>query len=135
MMEGKEDRMSQTVPDEKETTYADGTTLVNVLGKEVPVRILAVLTSETDRDLNPTQICEQAGIGSTAFYEHIDSLRAWGLVEKTRMAGNSPMYRLNTDSDAAQALGTLEWALIEHSAEKEERGELDENNQPILTDE
>jgi DNA-binding transcriptional ArsR family regulator len=124
--------MSRTVADETETTYADGTTLVNVLGKEAPVRILAVLTSETDRDLNPTQICEQAGIGSSAFYDHIDALRAWGLVEKTRMAGNSPMYRLNTDSDAAQHLDKFEWALIEHTVEKEERGELDEDNQPIL---
>ncbi|WP_330631404.1 winged helix-turn-helix domain-containing protein [Halocatena halophila] len=122
--------MSQVVAEED--TYADGTTLVNLLGTPARVRILAVLTSETDRDLNPTQIMEQAGIGSTAFYDHIDDLRAWGLVEKTRMAGNSPMFRLNTDSEAAQYLGKLEWALIEHTVEKEEAGELNENNQPIL---
>lgn len=133
-MEDKEGSMSRTVADETEATYADGTTLVNVLGKEAPVRILAVLTSETDRDLNPTQICEQAGIGSTAFYDYIDDLRAWGLVEKTRMAGNSPMYRLNTDSDAAKHLNKFEWALVKHSVEKEERGEMDDDNQPILTD-
>lgn len=126
--------MSQMVADETESTYADGTTLVNVLGTPARVRILAVLTSETDRDLNPTQICEQAGVGSSAFYDHIDDLRAWGLIEKTRMAGNSPMYRLNTDSKAAQHLGKFEWALIEHTTEKEQAGELDENNQPILVD-
>lgn len=126
--------MSQAVAGE-EATYADGTTLVNVLGTPARVRILAVLTSETDRDLNPTQIIEQAGIGSSAFYEHIDDLRAWGLVEKTRMAGNSPMYQLNTESKAAQHLGKFEWALIKHTVEKEEAGELDENNQPILSEE
>lgn len=124
--------MSQTVADKTETTYADGTTIVRVLGKEVPARILAVLTSETDRDLNPTEIQEQAGIGSTAFYDHIDKLRAWGLVEKTRMAGNSPMYRLNTDSKAVQALGTFEWELVRFQTNKERAGEVDDENQPIL---
>ncbi|WP_248911051.1 winged helix-turn-helix domain-containing protein [Halocatena marina] len=126
--------MSQTAAEE-EATYADGTTLVSVLGTPARVRILAVLTSETDRDLNPTEIMEEAGIGSTAFYEHIDDLRAWGLVEKTRMAGNSPMFRLNMDSEAAQHLGKFEWELVKHSIEKEEAGELDENEQPILSEE
>ena len=126
--------MSQPMADETETTYADGTTLVNVLGSPARVRILAVLTGETDRDLNPTQICEQAGIGSSAFYDHIEDLRAWNLVEKTRMTGNSPMYRLNTDSDAAQHLGEFEWSLVEYTVEKEKCGELDENNQPILVE-
>jgi DNA-binding transcriptional ArsR family regulator len=111
---------------------ADRRILVDVIGKEAPVRILAVLISEADRDLNPSEIYEEAGVSSSTFYNHIDDLRAWGLVEKTRMAGNSPMYQINTDSAAAERLANFEWELIEYLAEKEQRSEMDENNRPIL---
>lgn len=113
---------------------ADRRILVDVIGKEAPVRILAVLIGEADRDLNPSEIYEEAGVSSSTFYNHIDDLRAWGLVEKTRMAGNSPMYQINTDSAAAERLANFEWELIEHLAEKEQRGEMDENNRPILVE-
>jgi DNA-binding transcriptional ArsR family regulator len=114
---------------------ADRRILVDVIGKEAPVRILAVLIGEADRDLNPSEIYEEAGVSSSTFYNHIDDLRAWGLVEKTRMAGNSPMYQINKDSTAAERLANFEWELIEHLVEKEEAGELDEENRPILVDE
>lgn len=50
------------------------------------------------------------------------------------MAGNSPMYQINKDSPAAERLANFEWVLIEVLAEKEEEGELDEENQPILVE-
>ena len=115
--------------------YADRTVLVDVLGSPTKVRTLAVLISETDRDLNASAICEQAGIGSSSFYHHIEDLLAYGLVEKARNVGNSPMYRINTDSEAAEALASFEWSLLEMLASKEEAGELDENGRPIYADE
>jgi DNA-binding transcriptional ArsR family regulator len=114
--------------------YADGMPIVDVLGGGAKVRILAVLITEYDRDLNPSQIYEQAGIGSSTFYNHIDDLRRWELVEQTRMAGNSPMYQMNKDSEAAERLANFEWELIRFIAEKEQQDELDEDNRPILGD-
>lgn len=114
--------------------HADSTVLVDALGGNAKIRILSVLVSEYDRDLNATEICGKAGIGSSTFYNHIDDLRRWGLVEQTRMAGNSPMYQINHDSEAAERFANFEWELITFLAEKEERGEVDANNRPVLTD-
>lgn len=71
---------------------ADRRVLVDALGGGAKIRILTVLIGTADRDLNPSEIYKEAGISSSTFYNHIDDLRAWGLVEQTRMAGNSPMY-------------------------------------------
>lgn len=101
---------------------------------EAKVRILEVLLSEADNDMNPTRICELAGVSSSSFYNHIDDLRRWGLVKKTRMAGNSPMYQINQENKAAQSIAKFSWDLIEYLEEKEEADELDEENRPILVD-
>jgi len=111
--------------------YADGTMFVDILGDETKVRILEVLISEADRDLNTDAICKQAGIGTSSFYNHIEDLLGWELVSKSRMVGNSPMYEINRESKAAEKLAEFDWALVEYIAEKEEAGELDENNRPV----
>lgn len=115
--------------------YADRTVLVDALGSPTKIRTLAVLISESDRDLSPSEICEQAGIGSSSFYHHIEDLLTYDLVNKTRKVGNSPMYQINTDSEAAEALATFEWKLLEFLAQKEEDGELDENGRPVHIEE
>jgi DNA-binding transcriptional ArsR family regulator len=127
--------MEQTHTDTDDEAYADGTMFVDVLGDEGKVRILEVLLSEPGSDMNPTRICDLAGISSSSFYNHIDTLRRWNLVTKTRMAGNSPMYQINKDSEAAQSLGKFSWDLIDYFGEKEEAGELDEDNRLPLPDE
>lgn len=93
------------------------------------------LIEAADRDHNPSEIYGEAGVSSSTFYNHIDDLRAWGLVERTRMAGNSPMYQIDRDSEAAERLANFEWELIQFLADKEQRGELDEDNRPILAEE
>lgn len=114
--------------------YADDTVMVDALGGGAKIRILAVLISESDRDLNATAICDQAGIGTSAFYNHIEDLLRWELVKKTRMAGNSPMYQINKESEAAEKLANFEWSLIEFLADKEDAGEVNEDNRPILVE-
>lgn len=114
--------------------YADTSVLIDVLGNNTQVRVLAVLIGEADRDLNATEISQQAGIGKSSFYNHIDDLLAYELVEQVRSVGNSPMYQINTESAAAAALAEFEWSLIEFIAEKEQAGELDEENRPVLAD-
>ncbi|WP_255349682.1 hypothetical protein [Halostagnicola sp. A56] len=42
------------------------------------------------------------------------------------------MYQLNKENEAAKALGKFDWALTNILAEKEEAGELDEENQPVI---
>jgi hypothetical protein len=51
---------------------ADRRILVDVIGEKAPVRILTVLIGEADRDLNPSEIYEEAGVSSSTFYNHIE---------------------------------------------------------------
>lgn len=127
--------MEQEHATTNDEAYADGTVLVDVIGDEAPVRILEVLLSESNNDMNPTRIIDLAGISSSSFYNHIDTLRRWNLVKKTRMAGNSPMYQINQESDAAKSIAKFSWDLIDYFGEKEQAGEINDDHQPALPDE
>ena len=98
-----------------EDPYAEGTILTEVLGPHAKVKILVVLISDSNRDLNATEISRLAGIDRSTFYEHIEDLLAYDLVEVTRTVGNSKMYRINRENDAAEALAEFEWKLLDHA--------------------
>ena len=67
--------------DETKEAAAEETVLTDVLGPHAKVKILTVLIGESDRDLNPTDIARLAGIDRSTFYEHIDDLVAYDVVE------------------------------------------------------
>lgn len=118
-------------PAENIEAAAEDTIMTDVLGGHAKVRILITLIGEADQDLNATEIARLAGIDRSTFYEHIDDLLGYGLVEQTRQVGNSQMYRINQDSAAAEHLAKMEWELFEVLAEAEEEGRLDDENQPL----
>lgn len=96
-----------------EEILAEDTVLTDVLGTHAKVKILVVLLSHNNQDINPTEIARLAGIDRSTFYDHIDDLLAYDLVERTRTVGNSPMYRINRDSPAAEDLAQFEWDLLD----------------------
>ena len=105
--------------DARSTAAADGTVLTDVLGTHAKVKILTALLSENDRDCNATEIARLAGIDRTTFYDHVDDLLAYEMIERTRTVANSQMYRINRDNPAAEALATMEWTLLDQLAEDE----------------
>lgn len=111
--------------------YAEETLLLDVLGDHPKTRILSALLADHDHDLNPTDIARLAGLERSTVYNHIDDLLAYRLVEQTRTVGNSTMYQLNEDSDAAKRLAAFEWALVELVADLEEAGDVDEDGTPV----
>lgn len=127
--------MAQNTGSSGEPAVAEDPMFTRVLGGSARVKILSVFLGDHDRDLNASEIARKAGIDRATFYRHIDDLRAWGIVEKTREVGQSKMYQLNRDSEAAKKLAEFEWELIEFLAEKESADEIDEDNEPILTEE
>jgi DNA-binding transcriptional ArsR family regulator len=104
-----------STPDDPEQTEsaAEATVLTDVLGDHPKVRIIVALLAENDRDRNPTEIARLAGIDRTTFYEHVDDLLAYGIVEQTRTVGNSPMYSIDRENPAAEDLAALEWDLLD----------------------
>ncbi|WP_226007462.1 winged helix-turn-helix domain-containing protein [Natrinema salinisoli] len=123
--------MAQT---EDAKAYADDTTITDILGDHPRAKILTVLLSEAPNDINITDIARLAGLERKTVYSHLDPLLAYGIVEKSRMVGNSTMYRINTDNEAAKALGKLDRELMQILAAKEDAGELDEEGTPIVTE-
>lgn len=93
--------------------YAKGTPLVTLFSDKKRVKILAVMLRDHERDLNASDISRMAGIEGSTFYDHIDTLLDYGLVKITREVGNSRMYTINKDSEAAQAIAQFEWTLLD----------------------
>jgi len=93
--------------------YAEGTPLTWVFGNHPKTKLIAALLSEIDRDINPSDMADLAGVSRSAVYDHLDDLIACGLVEETRTVGPSQMYQLNTDSPIAQAFIDLEAHILE----------------------
>ncbi|WP_248516331.1 winged helix-turn-helix domain-containing protein [Salinarchaeum laminariae] len=99
-------------------SYAEGTVLTELFGETPKVKIIAALLSESDVDLNVTQIAELAGLHRTTVHGHIDDLRNLEVIEETRKVGGSPMYRINRESDVAEDVAELEWDLLDVVAEE-----------------
>lgn len=98
---------------ESNNTYADGTALTQLFGDSPKVKILSSLVSESDVDLNVTQIADLAGLHRTTVHDHLDDLQELGVVEQTREVGGSPMYQINRDSEVAEDIAELEWDLLD----------------------
>ncbi|MFB6194181.1 MAG: winged helix-turn-helix domain-containing protein [Halobaculum sp.] len=97
-------------------SFADEAILTRLFGDDPKVKIVSVLLAE-GRDIDATRIAELGGMGRSTVYQHIDSLLELDVVEQTREVGGSPLYQLNRDSEVAQKLGELEWALLDELAE------------------
>lgn len=95
-----------------EEPYSENTVLTDLFGNSPKVKILSALLSETDQDINVTQIAKLAGVSRSTVYDHLDDLVELNVVEHTRDVGGSPMYRLNRDSDVAEDLAQTEWDLL-----------------------
>lgn len=72
--------------------------LVLLFGDHAKARMLMALLDAHPRPLNPSDIVENAALGSRqSWYNHKDDLLATGLVVETGSAGNSPLFGLAED--------------------------------------
>lgn len=96
----------------EESTFAEESALTDLFGDHPKTKILAALLSEA-RDVNITRIADLGGMSRSTVYKHVEDLQDLGVVEQTRKIGGSPLYQLNRESDVAEKLGQLEWALLD----------------------
>lgn len=105
-------------------SYAEDTPLTHLFGSGARVKIIAALLGEKDNDLNTTDIARLAGVARSTVYQHLDDLVELGVVERTRSVGDSPMYRIDPDSEVAEHLDMLEGVTLRRLLELD--GHLDE---------
>lgn len=116
-MSRHDDQPTDDRPSDSDEAAAEHTVLTDVLGDHPKVLILVALLGESDRDRNPTEIARLAGIDRSTFYEHVDDLLEYGVVEQTRTVGNSPMYAIDRTNAAAEDIAALEWDLLDRIPE------------------
>lgn len=98
---------------QREEDYASGTRFVDALGDSANSRILAAFLGSHMDDLNISDIARIAGVDRSTVYRNLDDLLEYGLVEQSRTVGNSKMYRINKDNEAAKKLAAFEWELAD----------------------
>lgn len=89
------------------------------------VRILVALIDAQGQDLNPSEICNRAGIGRDTWYDHKHALLEYGVIEHTRDAGNSPLYAACMDDPIVE---WFEKIYSEAGKRKRERLNLESTN-------
>lgn len=105
--------MSTEAKRKEEDTYANGSALTKLFGESAKTKLIAALLSESDVDLNVTDLADLAGLHRTTVYEHIEDFEELGVVEQTRTVSGSPMYKINRDSQVAEDVAQLEWDLLD----------------------
>jgi hypothetical protein len=82
--------------------------LVELLTPASKVRILMALIDARGTELTASDICENAGITWDTWDSQREMLiERYGVIERTRMAGNSPLYRAKMDDPLVQFLEDL----------------------------
>lgn len=99
-------------------SYAENAAITDLIGTHPKAKILASLLS-TGTDVTITQLSELAGVGRTTVYRYLEPMVDLGVVEASREVGNSTFYQLNQDSEVAEKLASLEWALLDEYEQEE----------------
>jgi predicted transcriptional regulator len=103
--------------DGTQEAIADDTVLTDVLGPHAKVKMLVAFVDANNRDLSASEVARLAGIDRSTFYDHVEHLLAYDLIEVTRTVGNSKMYRIDRENPVAKDLAQLEWDLLDHVPE------------------
>jgi predicted transcriptional regulator len=108
---------TNTVHEDSMAGEPEGTVVLGVLGDHPKTRILLALLTDPDRDYNMTDIARLSDTDRSTVHRHMGDLLEYGVIAKTRKAGNAWMYQINRDNGAAEAFATFEWEAIKALSE------------------
>lgn len=111
---------SNTIQADSDSYSPEGDVVLGVLGDHPKTRILLALLTDPHRDYNLTDIARLSDTDRSTVHRHIDDLLEYGVVKKTRKAGNAWMYQINKDNGAAKAFAKFEWEAIKALGESRE---------------
>ena len=99
--------------------------LVSLLTPPSKVRILQTLITMQGEKANPTRICEKAGVGRSSWYNCVDDLQLFGVIEQVDAAGNSPLYRVDMDDEIIERLFAVMKLASQRRAHAQNEGSSD----------
>lgn len=109
--------MTQTTATDE--SAVDGQPLVWLMGLPARTRMLNVFVDERSRDLNVSEIADQAGIARSTVYDHLEDFVELGIVEQTRESGRSKRYQLDMDNPVAEYLYKLDGVTLKALYERD----------------
>lgn len=80
------------------------------LGPTSRAKLLDFLGDHATSDYNVTEMAAKTGITRQTVYTALDELLALGMVKKTRVVGQSPMYRINLGHDVVKGVLKADFA-------------------------
>lgn len=114
---------------EEMDTLFDGHPLFELMAPATKVKFILLLMGIDGEKLPPSDIYNRAGVSHEIWYRYRDDLvEKYNVIEKAGSAGNSPLYRINEDSEIVKQLEQLiiaigdrkeDW-IIEQREEKED---------------
>ena len=100
---------------EQMAEYNEGDPLVDLLVPGARVKLLLALIRVRGEKMNPTDLCERAGINSATWYRNRDALLdTYGVIEEAGSAGNSPLYRVDMENPIVKRLDEVRDLAAEH---------------------
>lgn len=96
----------------------------DIFGENPHAKILDFLADHTRYDYNLSDIAKFSEVSRPTVYRVIERLLKKKLVVKTRDIGNSPMYKLNTDSKLVQKILKFDFEIGKMIAELEDSKEV-----------
>ena len=104
------DDMENVTSDPREAF--DTEPLIEVFAKPGNVRIMLTLVDAAGNPLPVSDIATSADIDKQTFYNNVDILTSYNLIEEADKVGNATRYRAKMDSETVQAFIHLYDALI-----------------------
>ena len=74
---------------------------------DITARIVRTLIENPTISYNKSQLIEAADVSRTAFYNRFNQLKDRDIIETAHVASGHKYWKLNPDSDAADALSVL----------------------------
>lgn len=115
-------------PDEIEEmdTLFEGHPLFEVLMPPAKAKFMLMLMGINGEKLPPSDIYNRAGVSHETWYKYRDELvEKYNVIEKAGNAGNSPLYRINSDSEIVKLLDQL----ITAAGDRKEEWIMEQRNQ------
>lgn len=83
---------------------------VDVFSRPATVKILIVFL-DIGGECSAREIIDASGVSDQTFYDNVEVLQEYGLVERTGKIGNTTMYRTAFENDAVKAFQQFRQAL------------------------
>jgi hypothetical protein len=101
-----------------ESEEANPPTLQKLFTDSSVAKLLDFFTLYKDFDYPKTEISKNSGVSWKTLFRVWPLLERYEIVVKTRQIGRATLYKLNTDSPIAKALGTLALEVAAFDAKK-----------------